>query len=530
MGGDAVKLSRLQIVGVYAVCAGLWIVLSDRFVTPHLPVSQTGKGLFFVAATTLLLYVLIGEQRRVSRRQTLDRLDELTESVGIGLALFRRDEGAILWTKAASELTHIEKESALGVSLVDLLDRLGISREVLELADDAGDVATLSGIEVDGRILQASVAQAENGLTLLTMEDETEREQLIRQLEATRERYARAERIGRIGHWSMDLETEDLRWSPQVYEIFGVDPERKEVDLEEFRSRVHLDDRDELHSIVMEAASSSQGFEYEHRIVRPDGEVRWVREVGAFDADEVGEPTMVRGTVQDVSERVEAERTRREHAERIQRLAQAVTVAQEEERERLAREIHDELGQAMTGLSFGLRALRDQVDERARETVSELEEEVRQATVAIGEIAASLRPPLLDQFGLKASLEQLCDKAESTFALTCDFVDITGEWEIEPNDAIQVYRIVQEALTNVARHAGADRAELRIEERTGERRVVVEDNGRGFDADAERKDGSLGIQGMAERADLIGATLDIESMESGTTVTLAMPANGKGEL
>lgn len=211
-------------------------------------------------------------------------------------------------------------------------------------------------------------------------------------------------------------------------------------------------------------------------------------------------------------------------------LLQRVISAQEEERRRIARELHDETSQALTTVMVGLRLLaQEHPDARATARADELRNVVGNALDAIHDLLFELRPSMLDDIGLPAALQRYSREYGRKHGLVVDFQVGGLDHEHLPSQIeIAAYRIVQEALTNVARHAGAQNVSLLLERRGDRLIAVVEDDGRGFDpsvieraAEGER---SLGLAGMRERAELLGGTLSIESQPAaGTAVFVDLP-------
>lgn len=211
---------------------------------------------------------------------------------------------------------------------------------------------------------------------------------------------------------------------------------------------------------------------------------------------------------------------REKEAARGQLLEKIIT-AQEEERKRIARELHDDTSQALTSLKVGLKVLEGLPSpDQVRQHVPGLREIVSQTLEAVHDLALELRPSVLDDMGLVAALNRYVSEYQRRFELQidCRAIGFDGR-RLPPVIEIALYRIIQEALTNVARHAGASHASVLLEWAGKDIRAIVEDNGCGFDpteADRERK---LGLYGMQERAALIGGSLHIESQPgTGTTV------------
>src|SRR5205085_1098182 len=195
--------------------------------------------------------------------------------------------------------------------------------------------------------------------------------------------------------------------------------------------------------------------------------------------------------------------------------------AQELERQRLARELHDETGQALTSILLGLKAIRAAPNageaEQAEATVREL---VVHALQDVRSLAVELRPSALDDFGLAAALERLADTFAARTGITAAVEAAIGDARLPAEVETVLYRLVQEALTNVVKHAAAENVSIVLTRRDGGVGAVVEDDGRGFASDDVRE-GALGILGMRERLALLGGTLTVESSAAGGTALVA---------
>ncbi len=214
-----------------------------------------------------------------------------------------------------------------------------------------------------------------------------------------------------------------------------------------------------------------------------------------------------------------------ELSERVAREAmQRMVTAQELERRRLARELHDETGQALTSVLLGLKAVEEAGNEEAlRSAAAELRELVVGTLQDVRRLAVELRPKALDDFGLVPALERL---AQSFTEQTGIAVDVESRLPVErlPGDAeTALYRVVQEALTNVVKHAGARRISILVTARDDAVAAVIEDDGQGFDPASTREEG-VGLVGMRERMTLLGGRLEIESRPGfGTTILAEVP-------
>jgi two-component system sensor histidine kinase UhpB len=252
-----------------------------------------------------------------------------------------------------------------------------------------------------------------------------------------------------------------------------------------------------------------------------------LRQLTAFarriDPLEPGHRLDVAGGDSDAAELAAAfnEMLERLEVERRDSVARALA-AQEGERLRVAQELHDGVGQSLTGVVLQLgRAARD-MPEPDRERVLEAQETARDSLEEVRRIARMLRPEALDDLGLASALHVLGERIAEHSELDVDVHVQPGLPDFGEDAELVVYRVAQEALTNVARHAQANRAQVRLELSAGRPLLEIEDDGRGFTSDG-REGG--GVRGMRERAVLIGATLRLShSPLGGARVTLELPA------
>lgn len=216
----------------------------------------------------------------------------------------------------------------------------------------------------------------------------------------------------------------------------------------------------------------------------------------------------------------------RQYQVRLRQMSSQVLTAQEEERKRIARELHDDTAQALTSVLVRLRLLeRFAGDERLRAGITELRDLTGDALEGVRRMAIDLRPPMLDDLGLEAALQAFVQDFSHRWPVKAKFTG--GRLGRLPLDVeLVLYRIVQEALSNVAKHANASRVEARLTRRGRSLRLVIEDDGCGFDVEAAKssRGSGLGLFGMEERLALIGGSVRVESaMGRGTRISVEAP-------
>ena len=236
-------------------------------------------------------------------------------------------------------------------------------------------------------------------------------------------------------------------------------------------------------------------------------------------------------------EQQRAEAQVRESRDRLRELSSALQTIREEEKTRIARELHDELGQALTALKMDTAAIEAELNlnlHQAPDVLRKRTEGMKQlidATVAsVRRIAADLRPVMLDNLGLAPTLEWLVKEVSGRTGMRID-LEISGDdLGVSGDAATAIFRIVQEALTNVARHAGADWAGVEVQRRGGNVVVRISDNGKGFVEADTHKARSFGLLGMRERAYVLGGELNVSSSaQTGTRIEAVIPLFGKVE-
>lgn len=237
------------------------------------------------------------------------------------------------------------------------------------------------------------------------------------------------------------------------------------------------------------------------------------------------------GIARDVTEHIRAEKELEAHQRRLRALTGRLQSAREEERAVIARELHDVVGQALTGLRFDLEWLRSHVPEdmpaedkwklKVDNMLGVLEETIQ----ITRRLSTELRPPELEYFGIVNAMESQIHEWRDRTGIKCAFVcDVEGEIDLSPEGAIALYRVLQESLTNVARHAFASRVKIRLKQEGDGLTLEINDNGRGIEKNEIDDVRSLGILGMKERIDLLGGEFAIMGREGkGTKVVVKLP-------
>jgi len=288
---------------------------------------------------------------------------------------------------------------------------------------------------------------------------------------------------------------------------------------------VHPDDR---HLLVQRPVQSEALWRTATtmRWVHPDGRVVWAEHRRVPIRDARGKLVAIEGIARDITDLVEAQRQLRTSQDQLRRLAASIQTAREEERATLARELHDELGQTLTALKLELARTVNVLKESSvnTETMNRLQALVGLIDIGVTmvkRIATNLRPPTLDHLGLAEAIRWEAATFSARSGVRCQVVAETEGTSLSLAQQIALFRIFQEALTNVVRHAHASAVRVRLSKDHGTLELRVSDNGRGITGTEAADTQSIGILGMRERAAQAGATLGITGRRGkGTMVTV----------
>ena len=446
-----------------------------------------------------------GKERETVLRTIFDSEPACVKLLGPGCVLLDMNRAGLAMLEADS-LDMLRGQCLLPI--VADRDRAAVERlcESVFAGETANIQFEIVGLKGTRRWVEARVAPLRNAAGQVTAilgvtADITDRRRADEQLRDSEQRLTQAAGIAGLGFFEHDHGNGDVFWSSGARAIFGVDATQP-ITHEMVVAMTHPDDRERAVSTIARSHDprGDGSMTLESRILWPSGEVRHISVKSQTRFDEAGQPLKTVGTVFDVTERVRAEAQR-------DRLARRVLEIQEDERRAVARDLHDEIGQALSALKLNLLCLKrdgtasDQVVGDSLHIADEVLQQVR-------DIALSLRPSVLDDLGLGAAVQWYVEQSGARGGLRVRCQVAPDLAPASPGTEIACFRVLQEALTNVHRHADATSAEVWLHDDGQELELVVRDNGRGFEVDrviagAERGS-NMGLLSIRERAALLG--------------------------
>jgi PAS domain S-box-containing protein len=345
-----------------------------------------------------------------------------------------------------------------------------------------------------------------------TVRDMSERKRTELLLRSSEERFRLVAQATNDVLWDWDLLTDDHWWSPNACEKFGYDPGR-EPSIDAWTGRLHPEDKASILAMVQQTIQSdAQTLAAEYRFLLGDGTYGHFLDRAHIVRNEAGTAIRMIGAMIDVTGSKRAYASLEEAYRRFQAMSQELQMVESNERRRLSRELHDELGQLLTSLKFDLASVKRSAAARPKALGPRSQERLARALettdllfVRLRQIVRALRPPVLEELGLKAGLEALIADVQARTGLRCSLVFEQGERRPSrfPTLETAFYRIVQELLTNVIRHARATNVAIAVTSGQQEWRMMVKDDGIGFDVAGLAPTGGFGLRGIRERVEIL---------------------------
>lgn len=334
-------------------------------------------------------------------------------------------------------------------------------------------------------------------------------------LRISEERLRLAHKVAGIGTFERNIRTGVNTWTAEMEAMYGLPPGGFGGSREAFENLVHPDDRAKVRELVERALNTGQPMSGEWRVVWPDGSVHWI--AGRWQAlnDETGEPLRVIGVDIDITEQKRAE-------EALADMSRKLIEAQEQERARIARELHDDINQRLAMLAGEVEQLQDSPSEVGTR-VQELRKQISEISHGVQALSHDLHSSQLQYLGVVAGMNGWCREFGGRQGMQIDCKhDVRSA--VPSEVGLCLFRVLQEGLHNAAKHSGVKRIEVLLHEKSGSIHLMIRDLGKGFDREAVRQGRGLGFTSMQERVRLVNGTIEIQSKPmGGTTIHVCVP-------
>ncbi len=341
---------------------------------------------------------------------------------------------------------------------------------------------------------------------------------------------AKAQRIAHIGSWERDLKSDTLKWSKEMFNVFDIPPETFDGRIESVLPIIHPDDVTLVTKNFSSRNKTGKKPSFEYRVIHRDGSVHYIFEEGSIEVDEAGIPLKKIGIAQDITDRRKIEDELRSSLKQLHELGEYIEKVREDERVAISRELHDDLGQALTAVKIDLGTIRQGIDNPEIITrVLKASAIVSETIKTVQRLTAQLRPQIIDDLGLAAAIEWYSSEFAQRNSIEVA-LQVDPGLEISADSSHIVFRIMQESLTNISRHSEATKVDIMLTTKGLFTHLSISDNGKGIDENALNSKKSFGLISMKERAASLGGTFEISSTHSGgTTINLMFQANLKKE-
>jgi len=361
------------------------------------------------------------------------------------------------------------------------------------------------------------ILAATSFMVLAALVEERKRtEDELREIEA---RFHLAAQAGRMYAYEWDATTDMVTRSEGCLNILGLSSSEAQLTRQQFSAKVHPDDRALFVSADRDVTPENRTSKISYRVVRSDGSVVWVERNACAFFDEQGRLQRMVGMVADITERKRAE-------EALAGVSGKLITAQEHERTRIARELHDDIGQRLALLANELQQFREDSPNlpEVRKRVEELEKQTCEIASDIQSLSHELHSSKLEYLGMVPAMRSFCNEFSKQQKLEINFKNHDLPSTLPPDMSLCFFRVLQEALHNSAKYSGARHIEVEFWATPNEVRLTVSDSGEGFDLKAAREGLGLGLISMEERLKVLGGDLLIESQpKHGTTIQARVP-------
>jgi PAS domain S-box-containing protein len=340
-----------------------------------------------------------------------------------------------------------------------------------------------------------------------------------RELKASEERFRLAAQAGKIYAYEWDVATDRVTRSEEHVNVLGFSDGAKQLTRQQLLARVHPDDRALFVGSVEQVSPENPTTHISYRMLRPDGSVVWLEKSARAFFDEQGKVLRMIGMVADITQRKLAEAA-------LASVSGRLIEAQEQERSRIGRELHDDIGQRLALLAIKLQELHNDplILPGVRSRTGEIQKQISEISADIQSLAHELHSAKLQYLGIAGALRGFCREFGEQQKVEVDFQTHDLPSPLSADTSLCFFRVLQESLHNAVKHSGGRHFEVRLWGTSDEIHLTVRDSGVGFDREAVKESGGLGLISMEERLKLLKGTFSVESEpEGGTTIHARVP-------
>ena len=459
-------------------------------------------------------------------RESQDRLAAIVSSAMDAIIATDKEQRIVLFNNAAEKMLGCSQQEALGTSIDRFIPehfRAEHSAQLRGFGESGVTNRVMRGlwaVRANGQKfpIEASISQVESaGKKLFTaiIRDITERRQAETAVRESEERFRLVASTAPVMIWMSDVDKKFSYFNKRWLDFTGCTLEQELGD--GWTERVHSEDVAAWLKTYTEAFDKREQFEMQYRLRRHDGEYRWISGIGVPRFNTDGSFAGYIGSCLDITERKTAE-------DALTKLNGRLIEAQEEERKRIAREIHDDYQQRLAMVAIELEEMAATSHTKNRGRLRELWKNVIDLGTDLHSLSHSLHSSTLERLGLIAGVKAFCREFSEQQHIQVDFVHENVPSGIPDDVALCLFRITQEGLRNVKKHSGVDRTEVRLDYVDGKLCLSISDRGRGFDSNIRSTEAGIGIRSMEERLRPFGGKIEICSRSmQGTRIVAWLP-------